>query len=55
MAQVGSEVENRPPPGQPADVEEPGEIEALEAVREDFILLIRKKPEEHFKVDCIIS
>ena len=32
MAQKGNEVVERPPPGQPADEETPGELEALEEV-----------------------
>ena len=32
MAEKGNEVGERPPPGQPADEEVPGEIETLEEV-----------------------
>jgi hypothetical protein len=38
MAQVGKEVEERPPPGKPADEESPGEIEALEEVKNYCLL-----------------
>ena len=33
MAQKGNEVQDRPSPGQNADEETPGELEALEEVR----------------------
>ena len=32
MAQLGKEIEERPPPGQVTDEEVPGELEALEEV-----------------------
>jgi hypothetical protein len=36
MAQKGSEVGDRPSPGQPADEEVPGELESLEEVRKNL-------------------
>lgn len=42
MAQVGSEVEERPQPGRLTNEEVPGELEALEAVRYCLFRLTRE-------------
>jgi hypothetical protein len=55
MAQVGKEVIDRLPPGEPADEDEvPGELEALEKVRIDQILFLSERVMRVYLIRLII-